>query len=229
MRYFKFKKNSPTPNALKNKLRELNNEEKRLYRKAKMFKRIGNVVFWIIFLTGTITSIYLVTLFSDRDVLILHIIQTILSFVFVILCIVVSAIIAALVSLLFWNYQDKNVNFIRQTIRSAVCSELQKFYGLCEPLLVTKCYECTDKNFNNHDVCIFNADGELRITTNLQYGFYNINKDLGCYAFTQEEISITRVDFAENEATRLTVGDFNITLGIKAKRFIEQIITTAKS
>ncbi len=224
MRYFKFKQKTPTSKALKNKLKEFKNEEKTLYRKAKTFEHIGNIVFWIIFLLGTITSMYLVTLFSDKDVLILNIIRIILSFVFVILCIVVSAIIASLVSLPFWTFQDNNAKLIRQTMRSAVCSELRDFYGLNYPVLVTKCYQCTNNKFDDHDVCLFFVDGELRITTNLQYGFYNINKDLGCYVFVPDEILLSRVSIGHHTAVELTAGDFSIMLGIKAKRFIERYI-----
>ncbi len=226
MRYFKFKPKTPTSKALKNEIKELNTKEKRLYRKAKILKHIGNVVFWIVFVLCMISSYFLISLVPDETTLILDIIDIVLSVLIVLLCLPISLIIAFLASLPFITVHDNNSKFIRQTLRSAVCSELRNFYGLCDPLLVTKCFDCTDNKFKNHDVCLFFFDGELRITTNLQYGFYNTNKDLGCYAFTKEEVTLSRVSLVQHEAAELTAGEFRMTMGIRAKGFIERNMLT---
>ncbi|MBQ3183891.1 MAG: hypothetical protein IJB57_09515 [Clostridia bacterium] len=222
MRYFKYKRNPSSSESIKNELKELGDKEKTLYRKSKILKYIGNVVFFVILIPGIITSLYLISRLPDTDILILDIILTVISVPLMFLGFVASAIIAVFVSMLFWNIEDNSSKSIRQTIRSEVCSELREFYGLCEPLLVTKCFDCTDNKFKDHDVCLYFVDGELRITTNLQYGFYNTNKDLGCYVLIKEEISLSRVSFGQHEAAELTAGKFNMMLGIRAKVFIER-------
>ena len=162
--------------------------------------------------------------YPEGDTLLPDIINTVLCVLLFVLSLILSPIIALVVSIPFWNLQDNNAKHVRQTMRSAVCAELREFYGLCEPVLITKCYECTDGKFKDHDVCLFFVDGELRITTNLQYGFYNINKDLGCYVFSKEEIRLSHVVHGRYEATELTVDEFCITLGKKAKGFLESNI-----
>ena len=224
MRYFKFNKTVPMPKTLKEQFKELSRNEKRLYRKAKILKHIGNVVFWIVLVVCISASHYLCSLIPEGDTLLLDIINTVLCVLLFVLSLFLSLIIALAASMPFWSLRDNSLKHVQQTICSAVCVELREFYGLCEPVLVTKCYECTDGKFKDHDVCLFFVDGELRITTNLQYGFYNINKDLGCYVFSKEEIRVSRVVHERYEATELTVDEFCITLGKKAKGFIESNI-----
>ena len=79
---------------------------------------------------------------------------------------------------------------MKRKIFSEACSHLRAYYGLQEPYILTKCFDSSDQNFVNHDVCIFVAGGELRITADLKNGFLYGERDLGCYAFGAEEISL---------------------------------------
>lgn len=101
-------------------------------------------------------------------------------------------------------------------------TSLREFYGWKEPCVVTKCYESSDKAFKNHDVCIYVTENELRIAANLKYGFSNREKDLGCYAFAPDEISLTQIQEESFLAAELKAGDIVFRLGRRAKGYIEK-------
>lgn len=108
-------------------------------------------------------------------------------------------------------------------ILSKACEGLREYYHLQEPCLVTKCYEASDNRFTNRDVCIFVVGNELCITANLQYGFIYGNKDLGCYAFCSDEISLSQRQEEGRLVTELTVGQMSFQLGKRAAGFIKKL------
>lgn len=224
MRYFKYEKDKQAEKeSLKKELEKLDAEEKRAYRKAKIMSVAATAVFWTVFILLIIGSSCLVSFIPENGTgVILNILTEVLSVLRFFLLLIVSVVIAFAASLPFWTRSDDNSRLIRQRKRSAICSDLRLFYGLCEPMLVTKCYNCSDKRFNDHDVCLFFVDGELRVTVNLQYGFYNTDKDLGCYAFTKEEFSISYTQTQTCDATEINAGDFQMVLGKRAKAFLEK-------
>lgn len=59
---------------------------------------------------------------------------------------------------------------MKKKIFSKACGHLRDYYELQEPYIITNCFEATDKNFKNHDVCIFVVGDELRLTTDLVRG-----------------------------------------------------------
>jgi len=110
----------------------------------------------------------------------------------------------------------------RQDVFSQACEHLREYYGLQEPCIVTKCYDASDKKFKNQDVCIFVADDELRITTNLKNGFFREEKDLGCHAFLRDEVTVTKIEGEKFLMAELRAGETTFLLNGCAKGFIEK-------
>ena len=111
---------------------------------------------------------------------------------------------------------------MKKEIFSKACKHLRDYYQLQEPYIITKCFEATDKNFQNHDVCIFVADDELRITADLIQGFLHGERDLGCHAFKRDEIVVSKKEENNLMIAELKAGDTVFSLGYRAKSFIEK-------
>ena len=138
--------------------------------------------------------------------------------------IVVSTILASLAAIPFWNKASTNRAAAKKDVLTKACSHLREYYGLQEPCLVTKCYDCDDEKFINHDVCIFVADNQLRVTTNLKHRFFYGENDLGCYAFDKDELTISEVQMEHYVATELKTESFRFLLGKRAGSFIRKIL-----
>ena len=83
-------------------------------------------------------------------------------------------------------------------------------------------FNSTDKKFANHDVCIFVVGDELRITTNLVQGFLHGERDLGCYAFKKEEITLSKHNDGNHLIAELKANKIVFLLGYRAKGFINK-------
>ena len=99
---------------------------------------------------------------------------------------------------------------------------LREYYGWAEPCLVTKCYDASDKVFKNRDICLFLVDDELRLAADLKHGFSIREKDLGCYAFRVDEISLAQIQGDQFLITELKAGSMFFHLGRRANAFIEK-------
>lgn len=86
---------------------------------------------------------------------------------------------------------------------------------------MTKCYHSSDRRFTRHDVCLYFVGEELRITANLNYGFFHPERDLGCYALEREELQLTRVTCQDRPALELRAGELTFCLGQRAAAFLE--------
>lgn len=106
-------------------------------------------------------------------------------------------------------------------IKSAACAHLREYYGLTGSYLITKCYVSDDNRFSGKDICLFFADGELRITVDIVNGFLHGTRDMGCYAFTKEEITVGHAEFESKKATIIKGETVGFLLGKCAKRWIE--------
>ena len=97
---------------------------------------------------------------------------------------------------------------------------------------VTKCFLSSDKRFSLYDVCLFTAeDGTLRLAGDIRDGFLYMERDLGCYIFSREETSFSRVQKSEyaiedggrqSECVLLTAGDVWFLLGIRAWKALKK-------
>ena len=112
---------------------------------------------------------------------------------------------------------------MKKEIFSKACKHLRDYYQLQDPYIITKCFNSTDKKFANHDVCIFVVGDELRITTNLVRGFLHGERDLGCYAFKKEEITISKQNDGNHLVAKLKANNIVFLLGYRAKGFADKI------
>jgi len=206
-------------------------------RRDKVRERIGLVVLCVVFLTLFIASQWLISFATDKvldvfgdETLLLGLMSVLLCIVFVAsaegLALALSLVLGALIAVFLWGPRDQEVRkedkrLREETLRRA-CQHLRQFYGFQEPSVVTKCYDSSDKRFKDHDICLFMADGELRLTTNLQHGFLDMRRDLGCYAFLPEEIQLSDSRAGERQAVELRAGEVTFLLGQRAKAFVEQ-------
>ena len=230
MRYFK----CPPPDKAENEKfkkqhAELLIKEKAFKKKEKIWGRIYWILFFIILIPISVGGPWLIWQIPEpKSVLLcigLYITRSISIFVFL----VIGAIIAALV---IPPILDKKVESTAQMIRIdllALSTEyLRDYYELQSPYLVTKCYDATDRKFKNHDICLFVKDNELRLCNNLARGFLDSDKDLGCYTFTKEEITLTERVTDKYTAAVLTCGETEFVLGKRAKAWIERYFSNEK-
>jgi len=148
--------------------------------------------------------------------------NAVLQGVWVVCGTVVAAVLVVMVWIPLSPKSDAAASCLKQIHASRRGEALRAYYGLCEPCLVTKCFDATDSKFIHHDVCLFVVDDELRLTTNLKNGVFAGDKDLGCYAFTQDELTVTQVAREHYMATQLTADGMTFCLGIRAERFIRK-------
>ena len=228
MRYFKYKGSQTTEKIdfqeqYKELYKELTREEKRIARKEKVLDILGSVVFFTVFLGGfacCVLGLKQIQISFPKplfEVIMRHIANFILGAAAFVLCL----IIGVLVSMPIFGKNTVG-NMVYQKFLSKEYTQLCEFYGLQEPCIVTKCYTSSDKKFKNHDVCIFVADEELRITTNLKNGFIHSEKDLGCHAFRRDEISLTKIEGKKFLMAELKAGETAFLLGYRAKGFIDR-------
>jgi hypothetical protein len=221
MRYFKFNHTEPCdPDDLRAKpeYKAVSSKEERLLRwKSRLSALAGWAVFFIVFI-GFIAWVQLFEPFSEGKVWLFF--NAVLRGVWIVCGTVVAAVLGILASLPFLPKSDGAAFHLKPIHASRRCEALRAYYGLTEPCLVTKCFDATDGQFINHDVCLFVADHELRLTTNLKNGVFAGDKDLGCYAFTREEITVSSVEREHYTVAELTAEGMTFCLGIRAERFI---------
>lgn len=223
MRYFK----CPPPDKAENENfkkqhAELLIKEKACKKKEKILHRIYWILFFVIFCSVTVAGTWLVWQIPEPKFLPLWIglrsVQSLLIFVFIVL----GGIFAACVLTPLDRKIDNKQKKLKKAILSYASEYLRIYYGLTDAFVITKCYDATDRKFKNHDVCLFVKDNELRLCTNLVNGLLNSDKDLGCYAFTKEEITLTERVTDKYTATVLTCGKTEFVLGKRAGQFIER-------
>ena len=143
-----------------------------------------------------------------------------------ILLIVSGGLTAILTTPLWKKVETFDIPLMKKEIFSKACKHLRDYYQLQEPYIITKCFEATDKNFQNHDVCIFIVGDELRITTDLIQGFLHGERDLGCYAFKIEEITLLKRNNGMHLVAELRADDTVFLLGYRAKGFIDKFLNS---
>ena len=141
-----------------------------------------------------------------------------------ILLIASGVLTAVLVTPLWKKVETFDIPMMKKEIFSKACKHLRDYYQLQEPYIITKCFEATDKNFQNHDVCIFVVGDELRLTTDIVHGFLYGERDLGCYAFKQDEITLSKQQNGDYLVAELKADNTVFLLGYRAKSFIEKTL-----
>lgn len=196
-------------------------QEKKRWRKGRFLNVLATIL-WMIF--GSLLTVGSIFIFLSVPLpsnpflkILLAIVVTILLLIAAIVCFLLSGI---MVSPILKKSEDLRLRN-KKIFITRFCLKLREFYGWQEPCLVTKCYRSHDEKFNDHDVCIFLAEKEFRLTANLKYGVSPKEKDLGCYVFSPDEISLAKIQGEQCLMTELKAGDFVFLLGRRAKGFIE--------
>ena len=228
MRYFRYKNTDKNVNnALKEQYKTLTEDEKRTFRKKKRWQKFSTIVSLTIFICCIIAEIFLlksIPVPNDNFLEVLVIVgKVIVGFI---LLIVSGGLTAILTTPLWKKVETFDIPLMKKEIFSKACKHLRDYYQLQEPYIITKCFEATDKNFQNHDVCIFIVGDELRITTDLIQGFLHGERDLGCYAFKPEEITLLKRNNGKHLVAELRADNTVFLLGYRAKGFIDNFLNS---
>lgn len=225
MRYFRYKNtNKNRNNALKEQYETLTKDEKRTFRKEKRWTRFGLIASLAIYCACSAVGVYLLKLIPIPNGWFLETLvilgKVIVGFIWFIL---VSGLLTYGLTVPIWKkVASFHIPLMRKEIFSKACAHLREYYKLQEPYIVTKCFDATNPHFKNHDVCIFVVGDELRITTDLIRGFLHGERDLGCYAFTRDEIALSKQQNGNQLTAELRAEDTVFLLGYRAKSFIEK-------
>ena len=227
MKYFKYKNmNKVQRIADKEYLASLGKDKERKIKRSRRLKKILIVFGFILFFSLLATLIYLITLIPKPTHVFLLILYgigcVILGFVGLILSGILSIVpMVYLLDKVDYDYPRMSKEFI-----SKACEPIRKHYGLSEEYLITKCFSASNSYFNNHDICIFRFDSEIRITTDIVKGFINDHCDLGCYSIKFDELKVYKADYDNKRVTVLEFGNEKFIVGIKAYSYIIKLINT---
>ena len=224
MRYFRYKNiNKNINNALKEQYKTLTDDEKGTFRKERRWRTFSTIVTVIIYLGCILAAICLLKAIPQPDAWFMKILVVISKVIFGFIMFLVCGVLAAEVTMPLWKKVDSFcIPSMKKEIFSKACGHLRDYYELQEPYVVTKCFDATDKKFQNHDVCIFVVGDELRLTTDLVRGFLHGERDLGCYAFKQEEITLSKQKNGDHLVAELRADNTVFLLGYRAKGFIDK-------
>ncbi|MBO5897749.1 MAG: hypothetical protein J6R04_01930 [Clostridia bacterium] len=227
MRYFKYKHPKTTERrVLREQYATLDDEKKKLVRKDRLLRALSRTLFIVSSVSCGIGLNWLISRIPEPKMLPLTLLAMLGELVLRILSIVVAIAIGALLSIPIAKRVNDSERTVEREVLSRACEHLRAYYGLCEPCLVTKCFDSSNPIFPKHDVCLFFVEGELRLTANLTYGFFHGDKDPGCYAMHANEITLSQVQYGHHTATQLEADGVTFLLGQRALPFIRKHILT---
>lgn len=207
--------------ALKEQYKTLAKDEKRIVRKSKVLSGFAMALALVVLCFCSFVGSYLFNLIPLPSWWLWKTLVIIGKIIILIALLIVSPILTFIcVSPLLNKIESLRLPTIRKEIFSKACGHLREYYQLEEPYVLTKCFDSSDERFKNRDVCIFMAYDELRITTDLVKGFLHGDRDLGCYAFTRDEITLSKKQSDKGLILELKAGDTFFLLGYRAKGFI---------
>ena len=224
MRYFKYKNtNKNINNALKEQYKTLTEDEKCTFRKEKRWRKFSTIVSLIIYISCIVAGIFLLKSIPLPSAWFLEILVIVGKVIIGFILLIASGVLTVALTMPLWKKVESfHIPSIKKDIFSKACKHLRDYYQLQEPYLITKCFDSTDKKFENHDVCIFVVGDELRITTDLVRGFLHGERDLGCYAFKKEEITLSKQNVGNHLIAELKANNIVFLLGYRAKGFIDK-------
>jgi len=223
-RYFKYKNTDKNyNNALREQYKTLTKHEKYIFRKDRFWIRLMSIFSSFVFCIFCVLGLFLLDKIPHPDELVWIIIYSTGMFLSGFVVILLSGLLTFALSIpLFNKINSFNIPLMKKDIFSKACAHLRVYYGLNEPYIVTKCYTSSDGSFRNHDVCIFIADNELRITADIMNGFLYGERDLGCYCFRRDEIYLEKRKDGNILIADLRCGETSFSLGYRAKTYIEK-------
>jgi hypothetical protein len=224
LRYCKYKNTDKNiNNALKEQYKTLTEDEKRTFRKEKRWRKFSTIVSLIIYISCIVAGIFLLKSIPLPSAWFLEILVIVGEVIIGFILLIASGVLTVALTMPLWKKVESfHIPSIKKDIFSKACKHLRDYYQLQEPYLITKCFDSTDKKFENHDVCIFVVGDELRITTDLVRGFLHGERDLGCYAFKKEEITLSKQNVGNHLIAELKANNIVFLLGYRAKGFIDK-------
>ena len=224
MRYYKYKNTDKNiNNALKEQYKTLTEDEKRTFRREKRWRKFSTIVSLVIYISLVISGIFLLKSIPLPSAWFLEILVIVGEVIIGFILLIASGVLTVALTMPLWKKVESfHIPSIKKDIFSKACKHLRDYYQLQEPYLITKCFDSTDKKFENHDVCIFVVGDELRITTDLVRGFLHGERDLGCYAFKKEEITLSKQNVGNHLIAELKANNIVFLLGYRAKGFIDK-------
>ena len=225
MRYFKCNEPTDPKQTAVTLTTELTKEQKKKNRRGNFLNIIATVLLFTIGIGGFIGCCYMIAEIPSPQNPFFFVLSVIGMVILGFGALIVSFLLGTLVTSPIFKKSEKYVFRPKKTVLTPTCMHLREYYGWKEPCIVTKCYNSSDESFKSRDVCIFVAGDELRITSNLKYGFSDREKDLGCYAFTLDEISLRQIQGEQFLITELKTGGAAFFLGRRAKNYIEYNFT----
>jgi hypothetical protein len=224
LRYYKYKNTDKNiNNALQEHYKTLTEDEKRTFRKEKRWRKFSTIVSLIIYISCIVAGIFLLKSIPLPSAWFLEILVIVGEVIIGFILLIASGVLTVALTMPLWKKVESfHIPSIKKDIFSKACKHLRDYYQLQEPYLITKCFDSTDKKFENHDVCIFVVGDELRITTDLVRGFLHGERDLGCYAFKKEEITLSKQNVGNHLIAELKANNIVFLLGYRAKGFIDK-------
>ena len=225
MRYYKYKNTDKNiNNALKEQYKTLIEDEKRTFRREKRWRKFSTIASLVIYISLVISGIFLLKSIPLPSAWFLEILVIVGEVIIGFILLIASSVLTVALTMPLWKKVEAfHIPTIKKEIFAKACGHLREYYELQEPYIITKCFDSTDKKFQNHDVCIFVIGDELRITTDLVGGFLHGERDLGCYAFKKEEITISKQNDGNHLIAELKANDTVFLFGYRAKGFIDKI------
>ena len=228
MRYYKYKNTDKNiNNALKEQYKTLTEDEKRTFRQEKRWRKFSTSVTLIIYVSCVVAGIFMLKSIPLPSAWPLKILVIVGEMIIGFILLIASGVLTVALTMPLWKKVESfHIPSIKKEIFSKACTHLRDYYQLQEPYIITKCFDATDKKFVNHDVCIFVVGDELRITTDLVRGFLHGERDLGCYAFKKEEITLTKQNNGNHLIVALKANNTVFLLGYRVKGFIDKNFLT---
>lgn len=224
LRYFRYQHTHKNlNNALKEQYKTLTEDEKRTFSKEKQWRKFSTIVSHIIYYACVVAGFFLLKAIPQPNSWVLKLLAVIFKVIVGLVLLIVSGVLTVGLTRPLWKkVQSLHIPSMKKEIFSKASGHLRDYYELQEPYIITKCFDATDKKFRNHDVCIFVVGEELRITTDLVKGFLHGERDLGCYAFKQDEITLLKQKKGNQLVVELIADHTVFLLGYRAKGFIDK-------
>ncbi len=220
MRYFKY--GGPWPD-LETERKEYAEGCEKQHKRNERWHAFGNIVFFAVFVIVFAGAIELLSLILPKGDNAFDAAFRFFGYGFGgLIGLICGIVLGSLASTPFYTF-DRRVSKSRmQQVMQKSTEHLRKFYQYQEPCLVTKCYRCSNRKWDRHDVCLYVVGDELRITTNLKYGFFRPEKDLGCYAFQRQEILLIDAMLRDTPAVELQADGVSFILSRNVISFIKK-------
>ncbi|MBE6665116.1 MAG: hypothetical protein E7603_02700 [Ruminococcaceae bacterium] len=227
MRYFKYENTGENKNnALTEQYKTLSKREKQIVRKETTWKMLIKFCSTVIFFFCMMPALRLIRAIPQPTVWFWAIFAIIGKIILGLIFLIISGILTFYLTSPLWKkLRSFSLPTMKKEIFAKACWHLRVYYHFQEPYIITKCFDATDRKFKNHDVCIFFVQDELRITADLKNGFLHGERDLGCYIFEQNEISLSKQQNGKHLSVLLKTDDTFFLLGYRAKSFIEKNFT----